>query len=218
MLRELAKTNEDVMCDMFANYVLIQNFALPGLPELEAFFHQRASKELERKGEKILKKEKKFGIDAMISLAKQRTLEAESTKSAIYGLDLTKGAKSKEEILNIKNRLNNIFLNIPALIRKEMFKDNPIEFINAYTSGDINKLTELNKIGLVSDTQLTNVKNYNNKILEEQREANQRKSFIEKLESMKEGLYETFKNTGNININSIQNNSINNTNVQDSIQ
>ena len=59
MLRELAKTNEDVMCDMFANYVLIQNFALPGLPELEAFFHQRASKELERKGEKILKKEKK---------------------------------------------------------------------------------------------------------------------------------------------------------------
>lgn len=47
------------MCDMFANYVLIQNFALPGLPDLEAFFRSRASKELERKGEKILKKEKK---------------------------------------------------------------------------------------------------------------------------------------------------------------
>ena len=59
MLRELGKTNEDVMCDMFANYVLIQNFALPGLPDLEAFFRNRASKELERKGEKILKKEKK---------------------------------------------------------------------------------------------------------------------------------------------------------------
>lgn len=160
---------------------------------------------------------KKFGIDAMISLAKQRTLEAESTKSAIYGLDLTKGAKSKEEILNIKNRLNNVFMNIPAIIRKEMFKDNPIEFINAYTSGDINKLTELNKIGLLSDTQLDNVKSYNEKILKEQKEAIQRKSFIEKLESMKEGLYETFKNTGNIDINNIQNNSANNTNVQDSI-
>lgn len=44
---------------MFANYVLVQNFALPGLPDLEAFFRGRAAKELERKGEKILKKEEK---------------------------------------------------------------------------------------------------------------------------------------------------------------
>ncbi|UPW40772.1 hypothetical protein [Sigmofec virus UA08Rod_7256] len=41
---------------MFSIYVLTQNYPLPGLPDLEAFFRARASSEIVKSGCKKLKK------------------------------------------------------------------------------------------------------------------------------------------------------------------
>ena len=117
-------------------------------------------------------------------------------------------------MLNTKKKLNNLFENIPARMRKELFNDNPMEFVNAYVTNDEKKLTELSKVGLVSQSQLETVKNYNANIKKINEENKIRQKFIAELEKQKEGLYDTFKATGNINLNNIQNNETGNADIQ----
>ncbi len=161
---------------------------------------------------------KRYGIDAIIAKAEQKNVEANSAlANKLYGNDYTQMFKSKEELLNTKKRLNNLFENIPARIRKEQFNDNPMEFINAYTCNDETKLGKLAEIGIVSKSQLESVKNYNKQIKLQKQEIETQKAFIKALESKQGELYEKFKETGNININNIQNNQTDNTNVQKSV-
>ena len=117
---------------------------------------------------------------------------------------------SVEELLNTKKRINNLFEKIPAIIRKEEFNDNPMEFVNAYVTNDEKRLTQLNKLGIVSDTQLNQVKNYNQNLRKQKKEELTRKAFIEKLEQKKGALYEKFKETGEISINNSKDNTDNN--------
>lgn len=156
---------------------------------------------------------KRYGIDAIISKAEKDYLDNQAITDKLYGYDLTNGFKSKEEMLNIKKRVNNLFENIPARMRKEYFNDNPMEFVNAYTTNDENKLTMLNKLGIVSDSQLENVKKYNKDLKEARNEQILHQQFVQKLEESQKGLYENFKQTGNIIINNSTNNTKTNTDV-----
>lgn len=144
---------------------------------------------------------KKYGIDAMIAKAEQATIEAGKLQDILYGNDFTQMFKSREDLLNTKKRISNIFENIPARMRKELFNDDVKEFVHTYTGTDEKKLEALNKIGMISDTQLQAVKKYNANIKAEQLERETKDKFIQQLESMKEGLYEKFKESGALNSN-----------------
>lgn len=149
----------------------------------------------------IVEMAKKFGIDAIIQKANETKLNNDLIKNKLYGNDLTKGFTSKEELLNTKKRVSTLFNNIPAKIRKEVFKDSVVNFVNAYTSNDEKALTQLNKIGIVSDTQLQKVKTYNENVRKQQQDLLTKQRFIEELNKVESNLYENFKNTGNIVIN-----------------
>lgn len=157
---------------------------------------------------------KRYGIDAIMAKAEQRNLEAGAIQDKLFGHDFTNMFKSREELLNTKKNLNNLFENIPARIRKEYFNDNPMEFINAYTTNDENKLEKLAEIGIVSQTQLENVKTYNANKRAIIAENEKRKAFITELEKQQGALYENFKTTGNINIGTNNNNTTNIPSVQ----
>lgn len=166
----------------------------------------------------IVEMAKKFGIDAIIAKAEQRNIDNNKILDQLYGNDYTKMFTTTENMLNVKKKLNNLFENIPARIRKEMFNDNVTEFIQAYTSNDEKKLKTLNEIGLVSDTQLNQVINYNKTKIKEAKENELRKAFTEKMNTLEKGLYENFKETGNININFSKNDTTNSTSVQKDLQ
>ena len=122
---------------------------------------------------------KKFGIDALIAKAEQ-TMINESLQNELYGNDYTNMFTSKEHLLNVKKNVHNLFERIPARIRKEIFNDNVQEFLDAYTTNDENKLTTLNKYGIVSDSQLNAVKQYNINKAKELKEIQTKNSFITK--------------------------------------
>lgn len=157
---------------------------------------------------------KRYGIDAIIAKANQRNIEAGQLQDKLYGNDYTQMFKSREELLNVKKKLNNVFENIPAIIRKEQFGDNVMNFINAYTSNDEVKLGKLAEIGLVSQTQLETVKAYNANKKAQAEESIKRQEFITQLEKQQGALYENFKTTGNINIGTNNNNTTNIPSVQ----
>lgn len=158
---------------------------------------------------------KRYGIDAIMAKAQQRIVEENSALAGkLYGNDYSNMFTSKEEMLNVKKKLNNVFENIPAIIRKEVFKDNPMEFINAYTTNDETKLEKLAEIGLVSQTQLENVKQYNANQRAIKAENETRKAFITELEKQQGALYETFKTSGNINLSINNDNTKNTTGLQ----
>lgn len=140
---------------------------------------------------------KKFGIDALMAKAEQNYIN-EDLQNKLYGIDYTKMFTSMDELLKTKKKLNRVFEQIPARIRKEEFHDNVAEFVTAYTSSDENRLERLNKYGIISDSQLNNVKTRNNNIRAEREEAAKKEEFIRKLEEQKAGLYEKFKTTGTI--------------------
>lgn len=152
---------------------------------------------------------KRFGIEAIESKATRMYIEAGKLQDQLYGMDLTKLA-DKETMLNTKKKLNNLFNNIPAKMRKDMFHDSVEEFINSFTFNDEEKLTQLNKIGLVSKTQLENVKAYNNRVKMENAENAIKIKFAEAVEAQKGQLYETFKKTGNIISGNMDDNTKNN--------
>ena len=151
---------------------------------------------------------KRFGIEAIMAKAEQLTA-TESLKDHLYGNDFTKMFKSKEELLNVKKRLREQFELIPARMRKTIFNDNVEEFVNAYTYNDINKLTELNKVGIVSTSQLEQAIAYDTKLKETAKENQLKSKFVAELEKQKEGLYEEFKKTGSINLGNIQKPTVN---------
>lgn len=156
---------------------------------------------------------KRFGIDAIMAKAEQMTA-TESLKDHLYGNDFTKMFKSKDELLNVKKRLRERFELIPARMRKTIFNDDIEEFVNAYTYNDINKLTELNKVGIISTTQLEQAIAYDNKLKETAKENALKTKFIAELEKQKEGLYDTYKKTGSINLGNNQSNTVNNPNIE----
>ena len=167
----------------------------------------------------IVEMAKRYGIDAIIAKAEQKNIEANSSlANQLYGHDFTNMFNSKEEMLNVKKKLNNLFENIPARIRKEIFKDNPMEFINAYATNDEKKLGKLAEIGIVSQSQLEDVKQYNIQKNKERIETETRKAFITELEKKTGALYEEFKTNGNININVNKNDAINNPSISPSVQ
>lgn len=151
-------------------------------------------------GASIVEMAKRFGIDAIIAKAEKTVLDNEKIQDQLYGHDYTKMFKSSDERLNVKNKLTNLFENIPARIRKEYFNDSIANFIDAYVTNDEKKLTQLNKLGIVSNSQLEKVVEFNINNMKEKQEAEIRKNFINALEKQKEGLYETYKTTGNITI------------------
>lgn len=146
----------------------------------------------------IVEMAKRFGIDAIIAKAEQKVVENQAILDQLYGHDYTKMFTNKESMLNAKNKLNTIFEKLPARIRKEYFNDNVTEFVDAYTYNDERKLEQLNKLGIVSNTQLEEVKGYNKKIKLEKEEQIKKQQFIEKLSEQQGALYEKFKETGNI--------------------
>ena len=160
---------------------------------------------------------KRFGIEAIMAKAEQLTA-TESLKDHLYGNDFTKMFKSKEELLNVKKRLREQFELIPARMRKTIFNDNVEEFVNAYTYNDINKLTELNKVGIVSTSQLEQAIAYDTKLKETAKENQLKSKFVAELEKQKEGLYEEFKKTGSINLGNIQKPTVNIPNTENSTQ
>lgn len=160
---------------------------------------------------------KRFGIDAIIAKAQQTTIDT-NLQDKLYGNDYTQMFKSKEDLLNVKKKLNNVFENIPAILRKQLFNDNPMEFINAYTTNDEIKLGKLKEIGLVSETQFEQVKQFNAQRKAEKQENETRLAFINKLEKEQGAMYEQFKKTGNINYSSKQDNSVHTGDVQTGVQ
>lgn len=161
---------------------------------------------------------KKFGIDALIAKAQKMNIENEKILDQLYGNDYTKMFTSRDELLNTKKKLNNLFEHLPAKMRKEVFNDNVMEFVNAYTTNDENKLTQLHKLGIVDEHQLNSVKSYNANIRAQKQEAETKARFIAELERNQGAIYENFKKTGNISINNMQNNTVNNENVQGNLQ
>lgn len=155
---------------------------------------------------------KRFGIDAIIAKAKQTQID-QSVMDKLYGHDLTKLYTDRAELLNTKKKLNNLFENIPAIIRKQEFNDSVEEFINAYTYNDEKKLEKLNKLGIVSTTQLENVKEYNKIQRERAQEELTRKKFTDYLESKGVDFYEEFKKTGSIGNSNLQNNTDSNKDI-----
>ncbi len=159
---------------------------------------------------------KKYGIDAIIAKAEQMQVN-DSIKDQLYGNDYTLMFNSTEELLNTKKRIKGLFESIPARIRKEVFNDDIAEFLNGYTTNDINKLKALNKIGIVSDTQIKNIEDYNKQKQQEINEQITKQKFIKELEAKQGDIYEQFKKTGNISINFNTNNSGNSESVQNNI-
>lgn len=106
---------------------------------------------------------KRFGIDAIMAKANQTQID-ENLQNELYGHDYTKMFKSKDELLKTREKLKQLFERIPAKIRKEKFNDKVENLLNAYTDNNIEQLKELNKIGIVSKTQIEQVENYNKKI------------------------------------------------------
>lgn len=160
---------------------------------------------------------KRFGIDAIIAKAEKTVIDSISLQDKLYGNDFTKLFKSPEERLNVKRNLNRLFELIPARIRKNEFNDNVADFVNAYTTNDENKLKKLQDIGLISKTQLDQVKEYNTEMNKKKQEIKTKKAFLDKLEEIKGGLYENFAKTGNIDFNINQNNTSSDTNLQNNI-
>ena len=150
---------------------------------------------------------KRYGIDAIIAKAKQTNIEADSALAGkLYGHDYTNMFNSKEEMLNVKKKLNNLFENIPAEIRKKEFNDDPMQFINAYTTNNENKLSKLADIGIVSKSQLEQVKKFNANRRAIEAENLTRQNFINELEKQQGAMYENFKKNGNITFNNMANN------------
>lgn len=56
-LKSLQKYNEELFVKQFSVYVMIQNLALPKLPDLELFFSKVASARMEKPAEKMIKAE-----------------------------------------------------------------------------------------------------------------------------------------------------------------
>lgn len=160
---------------------------------------------------------KKYGIEALMSKANKQYVDSIALQDQFFGHDFTQMQQSKEDLLNVKKKVTNLFNNIPAAIRKTVFNDNIQNFLDTYTSNDVNKITALRNIGLVSDTQLNAVVNYNNKLKEEKLNNQKRKEFIAALEAQQGALYENFKNTGNIIINNNKDTATGNTVLQDNI-
>lgn len=179
--------------------------------KIEDKTHKTNQDELERASISVMAE--KYGIEAIQRKAEQMYIEAGALQDKLFGHDLTNMNTVKEEILNTKNKLGEIFNLIPARLRKTLFNDNVGEFVNSYINGDEQKLTELSKHGLVSEKQLNKVK-----IAREQREAKRKEEetkirFAELIKQKEGELYETFKKTGNIAISNQINNTDNNTNV-----
>lgn len=156
---------------------------------------------------------KKFGIEALKSKAEKTYIDSLQLQNQLFGHDFTKMNQSKEELLNIKRKLTNMFNCIPAGMRKELFQDNIHKFLETYTSNDEVKLQKLVNVGLVSESQYNQVVTNNNKLKAEKIENEKRESFIKELEKQKEGIYETFKKTGNINFTDNQNNAADNPSI-----
>lgn len=159
----------------------------------------------------------RYGIDAIIAKAKAKEVD-QVVMDKLYGHDLTEMYQDKSQLLNVRNRLTNVFNNIPAGIRKEMFHDRPEEFVQAYMINDEKKLEALQKVGIVSKTQLEKVKKYNQNLKNIEIENKKRLEFTEQLKLKGDLLYENFKRTGDIIYNNNQNITDNNQNVQPSVQ
>lgn len=142
---------------------------------------ERKTKQDQITSASITEMAKRFGIDAIISKANQMNAD-QYLQDQLYGHDYSNMFKSKEEMLNVKKNLNTIFERIPAKMRKEIFNDKIENFVTAYTENNENTLTELNKLGLVSKTQLEQVQNYNKEIKKQKQIEidNQIKSYIER--------------------------------------
>lgn len=164
-------------------------------------------------GASIVEMAKKFGIDAIISKAEKMEIEVGNLQDQLFGHDLTKTFQNNTELLETKKKLSTVFERIPARMRKELFNDNTEEFLNAMTHNDEKKLEQLNKIGMISDTQLTKVKEYNKKLRTEAEENRIRKEFTKALEENKNELYTQFKKNGNIITNNQNNDTISNKDV-----
>lgn len=175
--------------------------------------NQKVTDESQQSQASITEMAKKYGIEALEMKAMKTNIEASELQNRLYGNDLTKSFNSREELLKTKMKLNKEFEKLPAVLRKQLFNDNVVEFVNAYTSEDLNKLEVMKNHGIISETQLNNVKTYiNNKELARKEELN-RKQFIDRLETMKEGLYENYKATGTITLNNLQGDTTNNKTV-----
>lgn len=161
---------------------------------------------------------KKYGIDALMDKATRTYIDSLQVQEKFYGFDLSKNFNNTEDILNTKNKLNKLFELIPAGIRKTEFNDNPQSFVEAFTGKDSKKIEILNKYGIISDTQLNQHKAEMKRLAEIAIEDKTKTAFVEKLETMKEGLYEQFKKTGNINLPNIPNVSVDNQNVSSNVQ
>lgn len=149
----------------------------------------------------------KYGIEAIIAKAKQQELEAGQTQSMLFGIDISQGFKSREQMLGVGQKLNTIFERIPAKIRKEIFNDKVGNFIDKYTNGDLKTAIEMEKIGLMSKKQVQSIQTKIEEIKRIENESRLRDEFIAKLETQKNNLFEAYKKTGTININQTNNNS-----------
>lgn len=185
-------------------------------------FHRNPAKEkdLTRQDQlasaSIVEMANRFGIDAIISKAKAIEVD-QVVMDKLYGHDLTEMYQDKSQLLNVRNRLTTVFNNIPAGIRKEMFHDKPEEFVQAYMVNDEKKLEALQKVGIVSKTQLEKVKKYNQNLKMIEIENKKREQFTEQLKLKGDMLYENFKKTGDIMYSDSKNITDNIQNVQTNI-
>lgn len=161
---------------------------------------------------------KKYGIDALMDKATRTYIDSLKIQEQFYGFDLSKNFNSTEEILSTKNKLNKLFELIPAGIRKTEFNDNPQSFVEAFTGKDSKKIEILNKYGIISDTQLNQHKAEMQRLSEIAKENQTKNAFIQKLETLKEGLYEQFKQTGNINMPNMPNLPVGDKNISSNVQ
>lgn len=102
----------------------------------------------------------KFGITALMSKAKQTEIN-EDLQAELYGNDLTTMITDRTNLLQTKENLRKTFTRIPAIIRKNEFGDKVENFVEAYTSGDLEKLKKLNKIGLIDNLQIEKLNKFN---------------------------------------------------------
>lgn len=161
---------------------------------------------------------KKYGIDALMDKATRTYIDSIKVQDQFYGFDLSKNFNNTEDILSTKNKLNKLFELIPAGIRKTEFNDNPQAFVEAFTGKDSKKIEILNKYGIISDTQLNQHKAEIQRQAEIAKENQTKNAFIEKLETMKGGLYEQFKQTGDINMSNIPNIPVSSENISGNVQ
>lgn len=95
----------------------------------------------------------KFGIDAIINKAKANE-PSQYTQQQLFGVNLCNFISDNANLLNLKRDLSKVFEQVPAKIRKELFNDDVKEFVHSYSEGNINKLRELEKYGLVNGLQV----------------------------------------------------------------